>query len=256
VYLEECGFASRFFHCAAQGNVLGMRLYFIRHAQSTNNALWDSTGAENGRSDDPELTPLGARQAAALGDYLTRGDDPLEAGSAALTHLYCSPMTRAVQTALQVGRGAKLRPQIWEDWHESGGIWLEEGGVRVGREGKNRVYFQQHFADLHMPDGYAEKGWWSRAYETDAELFPRAQRVWRELLNRHGASQDRVAVVSHGHFYAFVMAVALGMPKLEGVFFVLNNTGVTRLDHLENTHKTTNLIYANRLEHLAPELVS
>jgi 2,3-bisphosphoglycerate-dependent phosphoglycerate mutase len=233
-----------------------MRLYFIRHAQSSNNALWDSTGSENGRSDDPELSDVGVRQARALGDFLMRNDDPLERGSANLTHLYCSPMTRAVQTALEVGRGTSLTPQVWQDWHESGGIWLEEGGVRVGREGKNRVYFQQHFPNVRLPEAYSEVGWWSRAYETDEELFPRAQRVWSELMARHGETKDRVAVISHGHFYAFVMAVALGMPNLEGVFFILNNTGVTRLDVKETAHGTTNVVYANRLVHLENTLVT
>ena len=74
-----------------------MRLYFIRHAQSANNALWDSTQSDAGRSDDPRLTPLGLRQASALCDAFARAADPLEGhGSPALTHLYCSPMTRAV----------------------------------------------------------------------------------------------------------------------------------------------------------------
>lgn len=258
-----------------------MRLYFIRHAQSANNALWDLTGAEHGRSDDPELSALGVQQARALGDFLERGNDPLEreasAGavygypskintsgndplkrqnSANLTHLYTSPMTRAVQTALEVARGTGLTPQIWEDWHESGGIWLEKDGVRVGLEGQNRSYFQQRFSSVALPDEFAVQGWWSRAYENDIERFPRARRVWAELLTRHGGTADRVAVVSHGHFYSCVMAIALGLPSLEGVFFVLNNTGITRLDHRENLHQTTNLIYANRLDHLEPTLVT
>jgi 2,3-bisphosphoglycerate-dependent phosphoglycerate mutase len=233
-----------------------MRLYFIRHAQSSNNALWDATGAEVGRSDDPELTDVGHAQARALGDFLARGDDPLEKGSASITHLYCSPMTRAVQTALEVSRGTGLTPLVWEDWHEAGGIWLEEGGVRVGREGKNRVYFQQHFPNVQVPEQYGEAGWWSRAYETDAELYPRAQRAWKELLERHGGKPDRVAIVSHGLFYAYIVAVAFGLPSLEGVFFVMNNTAVTRIDHQENQFRTTNLIYANRLAHLEGKLVT
>ena len=234
-----------------------MRLYFIRHAQSANNALWDNTGSDAGRSEDPPLTPLGLRQASALGDALARAADPLEGhGSAAFTHLYCSPMTRAVQTALEVARGTGLRPHIWEDWHESGGIWQEKNRVRVGLEGQNRGYFQQRFSSVTLPDDFAPQGWWSRAYEVDTALLPRAKRVWAELLARHGGTSDRVAVVSHGHFYAFVVAVALGLPTLEGVFFVLNNTGITRLDYRENLHQTTNLIYANRLDHLQPALVT
>jgi len=46
------------------------------------------------------------------------------------------------------------------------------------------------------------------------------------------------------------------LPSLEGVFFVLNNAGITRLDHRETMHQTTNLIYANRLDHLEPKEVS
>ena len=234
-----------------------MRLYFIRHAQSANNALWESTQSDAGRSDDPRLTPLGSRQASALGDAFARAADPLEGhGSPALTHLYCSPMTRAVQTALEVARGTGLTPRIWEDWHESGGIWLNKDGVRVGLEGQNRAYFQQQFPSVTLPDNFAPRGWWSRVYEDERGLLPRAKQVWAELLVRHANTDDRVAVVSHGHFYAFVIAVALGLPNLKGVFFVLNNTGVTRLDHRENLHQTTNLIYANRLDHLEPKEVS
>ena len=88
-----------------------MRFYFIRHAQSLNNALFNATGAQNGRSDDPELSDLGVKQAVALGDFLTRNTDPLESGQR-FTHLYCSTMTRAIQTALEVSRGTGLTPII------------------------------------------------------------------------------------------------------------------------------------------------
>ena len=36
-----------------------MQFYFIRHAQSSNNHLWDQTGSNRGRSEDAPLTPLG-----------------------------------------------------------------------------------------------------------------------------------------------------------------------------------------------------
>ncbi|MFN3267228.1 MAG: histidine phosphatase family protein, partial [Deinococcales bacterium] len=100
-----------------------MRFYFIRHAQSVNNALGDS---EIDRVADPELTDLGMAQAIALGDFWRHYETNL-------THLYCSAMSRAIQTALEVGRGAGLTPQIWEDWHETGGIWMLENGVRTGQ---------------------------------------------------------------------------------------------------------------------------
>ena len=45
-----------------------MTLFLIRHAQSANNALYDSSGSTIGRVEDPELTSLGVRQAQILAD--------------------------------------------------------------------------------------------------------------------------------------------------------------------------------------------
>ena len=64
-----------------------MQFYFIRHAQSSNNALYDSTGSWDGRSADPELTEMGWQQARALADYLQRSPaDPQAAGRDAANH--------------------------------------------------------------------------------------------------------------------------------------------------------------------------
>jgi 2,3-bisphosphoglycerate-dependent phosphoglycerate mutase len=46
-----------------------MQLYFIRHAQSANNALWAGTGSDEGRSHDPELTDTGKKQAGYLAKF-------------------------------------------------------------------------------------------------------------------------------------------------------------------------------------------
>jgi hypothetical protein len=121
-----------------------MRLYFIRHAQSTNNALFDSTGAEQGRSDDPELSDLGVRQAKRLAQHILETKSGLEPGGFGLTHLYASPMVRAAHTASEISSVTGLKLHLWEDWHETGGIWLDNAnGERIGREGKNRSYLEQ-----------------------------------------------------------------------------------------------------------------
>ena len=230
-----------------------MRFYFIRHAQSLNNALFDATGAELGRSDDPELSDLGVKQATALGNFLTRNTDPLESGQR-FTHLYCSTMTRAIHTALEVSRGTGLTPIIWEEWHETGGIWLEQDGQRLGQSGKNRAELGARFPSIDFSI-YGTQGWWSRAVELDCN--PRAVQMWAELLKRHGGTKDRVAIVSHGHFYAHIMGQALGLAVGSGKhWFQLNNTGITRIDIHETVHQSTELIYANRLTHLPLEQIS
>jgi 2,3-bisphosphoglycerate-dependent phosphoglycerate mutase len=230
-----------------------MRFYFIRHAQSHNNALFDATGAELGRSDDPELSSLGVKQAVALGDFLTRNTDPLESGQR-FTHLYCSTMTRAIHTALEVSRGTGLTPIIWEEWHETGGIWLEQNGERIGQTGKNRVELEARFPNMDF-SMYGEEGWWSRATELDCS--PRAENAWKTLLERHGGTKDRVAIVSHGYFYAHIMGQALGVAVGSGKhWFQLNNTGITRIDIDETLYLSTEVKYANRLAHLPLEQIS
>lgn len=220
-----------------------MRFYFIRHAQSANNALGDS---ETNRVSDPELTDLGMAQAAALGDAW----QDYETG---LTHLYCSAMSRAIQTALEVGRGAGLTPQIWEDWHETGGIWMLENGIRTGLAGKTGAELKARFPNMDFAP--YTTGWWSRPHEADCR--PRAVRAWQGLLVRHGGTQDRVGIVSHGHFYAHIMGEALGLEIGSGAnWFMTHNTGVTRLDWRENSHSSLEVKYTNNLIHLGLEQIT
>ncbi len=49
---------------------LDMQLYFIRHAQSANNKLYDETGSWNGRDSDPELPSWGIEQAQRLAEHV------------------------------------------------------------------------------------------------------------------------------------------------------------------------------------------
>ena len=235
-----------------------MRLYFIRHAQSANNALYDSTASDLGRSDDPELTPAGERQAALLGQFIAANSDPLEPEGFNLTHLYASPMVRAVNTALQVGRAANLEVMVWDDWHEVGGIWnTNDLGEREGRPGKDRAYFADRFPGVRLPDGWgANGGWWSRPHEPEEAYMPRARRAWAELLARHGGTDDRVAVVSHGYFFALLMAAVLELPDLGPYWFMMNNTGLTRFDVRESAFNTVRVAYMNRLSHLPDDLMT
>ncbi len=221
-----------------------MQFYFIRHGQSENNALWLRTGSEEGRSDDPGLTDLGRRQAEALARFL------LTAGLG-ITHLYTSLMIRAVATGAILAESLDLPLLAWEDLHEVGGIYLEDKttGERVGRAGGNRAYFAAHYPRLVLPESVTEAGWWNRPFE-ERELRPaRARRFWAELKARHGPTDDRVAVVGHGGFYNHLLATLLDMPTREGYWFVLHNTGISRLDfHSQGV----DLVYLNRTDHLPP----
>jgi 2,3-bisphosphoglycerate-dependent phosphoglycerate mutase len=236
--------------------------YFIRHGQSENNALWERTGASVGRSDDPDLTPLGRRQAEALARFLLHADRlsasngrmPLDQAGLGLTHLYTSLMVRAVATGTILAESLELPPVAWLDLHEGGGIYLDdENGRPVGRPGKSRADFEERFPGLVLPDTLAEAGWWNRPYEEPEERQLRAQRVAQKLLARHGNTDHRVAFVSHAGFYNHLVSALLGWTRPDGYWFVLNNTALTRIDF---TDDHVDVVYMNRVDFLPPELLT
>ena len=122
-----------------------MQLYFIRHAQSENNALWMRTRSGEGRLADPALTRAGWRQARLLAKFLaqnhaaarTTGWDSQNRGGFGLTHLYCSLMRRAAATGSEIAQALDLPLIGWADIHERGGIYLkdEDSGEMVGLPG-------------------------------------------------------------------------------------------------------------------------
>ncbi len=104
-----------------------------------------------------------------------------------------------------------------------------------------------------LPDQLGEEGWWNRPLETASECKDRAQRFFHDLMERHGDTEDRVAVVSHGLFYSFMIKAFLKIPPGSGVIFVTNNAAVTRIDFIE---KSVRVIYQNRTDFFPWELIT
>ncbi len=242
-----------------------MQLYYIRHAQSENNALWLETGTHNWRTEDPDLTPTGYEQALLLARHLGRSPmeralpvsdwNPQNIDGFGITHLYCSLMIRAVVTGTIIARELDLPLVAWEDLHEAGGIaQLDiETGERTGLPGRNRAYFKTHYPDLILPESLGEEGWWNRPYEERAQRPVRARRVLRELLDRHGDSDDRVAFISHGAFFFYLMNAILDLPPEPPVWFYMENTAISRINFSE---EGTAVVYSNSTCHLPRELVT
>ena len=239
-----------------------MQFYFIRHAQSQNNLLYDTGASRFARSHDPELTEAGQKQAKLLARFLCRtgsprlsnGRDYYNAAGFGITHLYTSLMLRAVATGTVVAKELHLPLMAWQDLHESGGLYLEDErtGARVGQCGNNRAYFEKHYPELALPDSCGELGWWNRPFEEHEQAMARGQRFVEELLARHGPTNDRVAVISHGDFYNCFLRVVFQITG-QNIWFDLNNAGITRIDFEKDEAR---LVYANRVEFLPPELVT
>lgn len=252
-----------------------MRLYVIRHAQSADNQFVidnadkgvKSFGLDQpyfGRQADPELSGIGEKQAQALGRYVAQkrgmsvdGGDQSSAytDDMRFTHVYASLMVRSMITAGAVADALDLAPAIWEGIHETGGIWEPdpESGKPVGCAGKNRVYFEDRFPQFTLPDDLGDEGWWNRPLETTPQIKDRAQRFCDDLMEKHGGTDDRVAIVSHGLFYSFMMKALLKVQSGAGVVFGMSNTGITRVDFGE---RLTSVAYLNRTDHLPAELIT
>lgn len=240
-----------------------MQLYFIRHGQSQNNALWEQTQDVNSFIVDPELTEIGHRQADLLATFLSQsqpkhGDpkwDPQNLTGFGITHLYTSLMLRAVQTGNAISKRLGLPLKAWIDLHERGGLVLDELPHEdpVGYPGPNRQFFETHHPHLVLPDELGQEGWWNRPWENQVQRRERAARVAAELLKRHGDSDDRVAIVSHGGFYIHLISALFGFSDESGWWFLMNNTSISRIDFFS---QEIQLIYHNRVAHLPAALIT
>ena len=198
-----------------------LRVHLIRHGQSTNNVLADdSPSAYLGRrTADAPLTALGAAQADALGRRLHATSLRSAPGAPPLSALYCSAMTRAVDTACRAAaiaagddasqppqspKSSAVRPRVWPALTEVGGLFelqLDASGVPIGDVGVgglSRDALAAAFPSAVLPDADVDDpalahwrgpaGWWHRPRrETAAEATARIAGVVDELARAAAA---------------------------------------------------------------------
>ena len=233
-----------------------MQLYIVRHGESANNALGTEDASYDEymatRSPDPVLTQIGERQATLVGAHLAKV-------GYGITELHCSAMVRAMQTALPIGQALGLRPQVWIDIHEHGGMFL--GNPRNGEgihsyPGISRGEAIEQFPGYGLPDGLSNTGWWHQDYEDMDACAVRAERVAGVLEERAAQDDDSViALVTHGTFIDQLLK-ALMKQKENGrrIFYFKNNTAISHVDFLKDGPLV--LRYTNRIPHLPDELVT
>lgn len=238
-----------------------MEVYLIRHGQSQNNvlesALPGSPAAQGRRHQDPELTAKGERQARCAAGFIAQGGhlypDERQASRPMLDQLYCSPMIRALHTAQLIGRTLGLRPLVWVDLHEMGGIYLDQDGGKVGFPGQGRSQIQARFPETQLPPEVTEEGWWQGGYEEVYRAQGRAIGVAHQLRRMSG-NGGRVGLVSHGDFLNGLLKALEDQLPGAGTYWEHRNTGITRLDFEPSGRMI--LKYLNRVEHLPAELLT
>ncbi|MBT3271974.1 MAG: histidine phosphatase family protein [Spirochaetales bacterium] len=243
-----------------------MRLYIIRHGQSTNNALEDQTH----RVHDPLLSDLGFKQAQMLSDYLEQGvHSEQRTGESAedtgvrtvkgygVTRLYCSAMHRALLTALPIGKALNLNPEVWVDIHEGGGIFLDYHDDRgiVGFPGKTRGKILQEFPHYILPSDVTDGGWWdvNRGMEDTPECLGRAIRVARQL-RLWADTDEHIAIVSHAGFLNVLIKALVNQLPGPDLTYHHSNTAMTCIDFKPD--QKIGIRYLNRVDHLSQDTVS
>ncbi len=241
-----------------------MKLYIVRHGQSTNNALAD----QSDRVYDPALTELGQRQAEFVAQHLANGVDPeYRLGVLAedtsvknrhdynITRLYCSAMYRALLTARPIGEALGLTPEVWVDIHEAGGMFLDhyDGRGKVGYPGKTHSEILAEFPNYVLPDEVTEDGWWRGGFELRSACYGRAIKVAYQL-GKLADSDERIAIVSHGGFIDALMKALLNQLPGQRIFYHHYNTAISRVDFRPDG--TLDVRHINRFDHLPPELIS
>ena len=180
-----------------------LRVVIIRHGQSVNNVLLESSYSSfaGGRVPDAALTTAGLAQAAATGEALARAQLSLPTP---ISLLYCSAMDRALHTAAIVGDRLGLQPLVWPALHEVGGSFantLDEKGRLIGYEGvpgMGTLAIAQRYPTALIPpasSGLTEAGWWaSPGRETEGDAIRRVASVLEDLrararaLGRHASA--------------------------------------------------------------------
>jgi broad specificity phosphatase PhoE len=161
------------------------RLYLVRHG-ATQLTAEDRFAGNVG----VDLSEEGRWQAGLLGERLRRES---------LTAIYCSPMSRTIETARIIGGRCAVEPVPVDGLREiSHGRW--EGLTR--REVEER-YGAEYAAWEEDPFTFAPEGG-----ETGVAVLARALPAIRELVTRHIG--ERVAVISHKATIRILLSSLLG----------------------------------------------
>ena len=164
------------------------RLLLARHGQSVSNAIRRFQGAQ-----DVALSPLGMRQAEALGQAVSRR---------AIAHVYVSPFERARDTAAIALAGLGLPLTVVDDLRElSLGEWegctVEE--IRT-RPGDPYARWVRNPVQCPPPGG-----------EPLADVQARVLRAVERITAAHPNGDD-VLIVSHGGVISALLAHCFGLP--------------------------------------------
>lgn len=195
---------------------------------------------EKRRQVDPSLTEKGLEQAILLASVLGQDKKHLNRSRRMLV----SPMLRTLQTAQPIARALGIKPEVFPEIFEDGGLYLSANPDKL-EPGLKKSEIVEKFSNLYSPENipFDEQGWYNRPKETREETKQRAKRFADYLMELARIDADKLReqrknsqfsmaqhkglnqiwIVSHGTFLMLLFQHLLG----KGLFCHHNNVGVT-----------------------------
>ena len=167
-------------------------MYLLRHGQSYFNLHFNATQVDPG-IEDPQLTPLGARQAAAAAERLA---------AAGLTRIIVSPYTRALQTAAPIIARHRVPVRVSPEVRERAAYACD-----IGSPPQELASRFPHHDFAHLPPR-----WWHPGVEPVEETAGRAQAFRAQMAAR--ADHATTLVVSHWGFILALTGISAGNGEL------------------------------------------
>ncbi|MBT4183903.1 histidine phosphatase family protein [bacterium] len=230
-----------------------MELFLIRHAESTNNIRKN----ESDRVADPELTQRGLLQRDHLMNFFKKGlhltNTERESGGKVLDHLYCSAMQRALQTTQPIAQSIELKPEVWVEIHEVGGLYDVNSvdGSKFFCSGLKREEINSGFPGYILPPEVTDQGWWNRDAETMRDAHLRVKQVIQQLTER-ATEKARIGLVTHGAFMSLFFSILFKLHPSKKMMFQHYNSSISRISF----EKKDRIIiqYLNSFEYLPKSL--
>ncbi len=211
---------------------MSLTIYLIRHCQPSK---VDFEYIDHVR--DQRLTPLGEKQAECIADQLTTWN---------IEQLYCSSMTRSVQTAKIIQSKLHIPWHLWPDLAETNRHkWMklrdehiaavkelsyEESSKEPSSSPIELIKQKYPTIQLSQPFDLTHK-WWSPSHvESREDTYERGRRVIDSLLRIHAEGDQCIGVVCHAAFASVLLTIFTNGLPCDHNRFTYHHGAIARID--------------------------
>lgn len=156
-----------------------MKLSIIRHGESLGNIRKSDIA-------DCALSPLGEIQTERVKQFFQ---------AIKLNRIYCSPLTRTLQTAMPLAEDQKLPIMLTPEMCE----YFNEKWTKYGEYPWKTTSQLLHEYPICSEGDTEQEIWWPEWPETPEQAEHRVERFYQEKLSKHLGTEDEVVVFGHGH---------------------------------------------------------